>query len=99
MILEYGKEIVAYGQEYQEAYVSFERIKSILEIKEQSKGCIRLNEIKQIRIQDLNFAYDQKRNHKKFFYKLKKGESLWIERRKRIVGKVHLLNFNGYVCR
>lgn len=66
MILEYGKEIVAYGQEYQEAYVSFERIKSILEIKEQSKGCIRLNEIKQIRIQDLNFAYDQKETIKSF---------------------------------
>ena len=74
MILEYGKEIVAYGQEYQEAYVSFERIKSILEIKEQSKGCIRLNEIKQIRIQDLNFAYDQKETIKSFSTNLKKGK-------------------------
>lgn len=63
-----------YGQEYQEAYVSFERIKSILEIKEQSKGCIRLNEIKQIRIQDLNFAYDQKETIKSFSTNLKKGK-------------------------
>ena len=65
---------VKWNAEYQEAYVSFERIKSILEIKEQSKGCIRLNEIKQIRIQDLNFAYDQKETIKSFSTNLKKGK-------------------------
>ena len=99
MILEYGKEIVAYGQEYQEAYVSFERIKSILEIKEQSKGCIRLNEIKQIRIQDLNFAYDQKETIKSFSTNLKKGKVYGLKGENGC-GKSTLIKILiGYVCR
>lgn len=74
MILEYGKGIVAYGQEYQETFVSFERIGSILEIEKQSNGDIKLENVNTIKIQDLCFSYGEKNVFYNYKIELEKGK-------------------------
>lgn len=59
MILEYGKSFVDYGREYQEAYVSYDRIESILSIKEQPNGEMKIEDIDTIAVKNLKFAYNK----------------------------------------
>ncbi len=75
MIIDSTGYFIGFGQSYQGALVSFTRINELLEIKEEHNGQQQIDDINEISLEEVSFAYhDKKKILHNFSYSFQKGK-------------------------